>query len=313
MTDVIANTDSADLIPPTYDVAFKCIFGDPKHTAVLINFLNSIVVCKTPITKVNLENVELLAETKRNKRPKLDILATTQAGEIINIEMQVSNEGNIVPRALFYWSKLFARQLSTGEKYNDLKRTITISILDFNFFNQDKQYWHQYLLMDHKDHTVATELLEIHFLELKQMQALKPNSTILETWIEFLRNPYSEEMRKIAKINPEIAEAQDILARVNSDPQAREWWRMQEKTIRDEASALDYAQRTGRSQGLAEGRVEGKAEGKAEGIAIGEVKGKTEALSAVATNLARQGMTTSQIAHLTGLSISDIEKLKIIN
>lgn len=52
---------------------------------------------------------------------------------------------------------------------------------------------------------------------------------------------------------------------------------------------------------LEDREARGKAEGKAEY--------KLEALSAVAINLTKQGMTASQIANLTGLSISDIEKL----
>ncbi len=35
-------------------------------------------------------------------------------------------------RTLFYWSKLYTEQLSEGQAFNELKKTITINILDFN-------------------------------------------------------------------------------------------------------------------------------------------------------------------------------------
>jgi len=261
MTDAINKTDL--LLLPKYDYVFKCIFGDPKHTSILINFLNSIVQCKTPITKVKIENIEMFPEALGDKWSYLDVLATTQDGEIINIEIQLDNKGNTIPRALFYWSKLFSRQLLSGENYNNLKRTITITILDFNLFkqdknNKDKRYWHQCRLTDQEDHCPISPLLEIHFLELKKMQALRPNSTVLETWLEFLRNPRSQEMLELAKTRPEIAKAQDILTRVNNDPEARELWRRREKAIYDESSALAFAE--------AEGEAKGKAEAKKESV-----------------------------------------------
>ena len=271
MTEII---DTADLLLPKYDFVFKRIFGDSKHTAILINFLNSIVQCKQPIIKVKLENVEITPEILGEKWSRLDVLATTQDGEIINIEIQLNNKGNTIPRALFYWSKLFSRQLLTGEDYSHLKRTIAITILDFNLFKQDQRYWHQCRLTDQEDHSLISPLIEIHFLELRKMQALRPNSTVLETWLEFLRNPYSNEMIEIAKTSPQIAEAQNILARVNNDPEARELWRMREKAIYDESSALAYAKN----------------------------EGKTE----TAKNLKAMGMTIDVIQKATGLSIEEI-------
>jgi predicted transposase/invertase (TIGR01784 family) len=274
MTDTVNTTDL--LLLPKYDYVFKCIFGDPKHTSILINFLNSIVQCKTPITKVKIENIEMFPEALGDKWSYLDVLATTQDGEIINIEIQLNNKGNTIPRTLFYWSKLFARQLLSGENYNNLKRTVTITILDFNLFKQDKdgRYWHQCRLTDQEDHCLISPLLEIHFLELHKMQALRPNSTVLETWLEFLRNPRSQEMLELAKTRPEIAKAQDILMRVNNDPEARELWRKREKAIYDESSALAYA----------------KNEGKVE----------------TAKNLKAMGMITDVIQKATGLSTEEI-------
>ena len=81
---------------------------------------------------------------------------------------------------------------------------------------------------------------------------------------------------------PQIAEAQDILTRVNSDPEARELWRMREKAIYDESSALAYA------------KTEGKEEGE----------------KAKATKIAKEmkvdGMDNKKIQHYTGLSIEEI-------
>jgi predicted transposase/invertase (TIGR01784 family) len=305
MTNTI---DTTNLLSPTCDYVFKRIFGDEKHKAILINFLNSIIQCNQPITSVHIENIELTPEILRGKWPRLDVLATTQDKEIINVEIQVSNEGNIIPRALFYWSRLFSRQLLSGSDYNSLKRTITITILDFNLFDQDQdkhRYWHQCRLTDKEDHNILTELLEIHFLELKKMQALRPNSTVLETWLEFLRNPYSNELAEKAKNMPQLAEAQNILTYLNNDPEARELCRLRDKALCDEASALAYAK--------AKGKQEGKEEGKEEGIAIGEAKGKSEGEKTKAIEVAKKmkiaRIDGKIIQQFTELSQEEIDKL----
>ena len=57
-------------------------------------------------------------------------------------------------------------------------------------------------------------------------------------------------------------------------------------------------------------RQEGRQEGKLEGLQEGKLKGKIEALKVVAMNLFGQGMAIAQIAVVTGLSVSDVERLK---
>ena len=36
-------------------------------------------------------------------------------------------------RTLFYWSKLFTEQLNAVQGFSELKKTITIDILDFDY------------------------------------------------------------------------------------------------------------------------------------------------------------------------------------
>ena len=54
-----------------------------------------------------------------------------------------------------------------------------------------------------------------------------------------------------------------------------------------------------------EGRLEGLEEGKLEGLQEGLQKGKLE----TAKNMLVEGMDIKMISHITGLSISEIEKL----
>jgi predicted transposase/invertase (TIGR01784 family) len=273
---------------PKYDLVFKKIFGDPRHTNILISFLNSIIECNYPITSIQLENVELVPEYTSEKWSRLDILATTQDGEIINIEIQIRDENNITKRALFYWSRIFGGQLISGANYNSLKRTIIINVLDSNHF-QDDRYWHKGFIIDPKSHELIDDSLEIHFLELKKMLGARGKNTTLEMWLKFINNPYSEEVAEYAKEIPAIAEAQQLLARVNSDPVAKAEWRLREKSIYYEASAMAGAREKGREEGRREERAN------------------------LIKNLLASGVSIEQVAMATNLTSDEVEKLALVD
>jgi predicted transposase/invertase (TIGR01784 family) len=68
----------------------------------------------------------------------------------------------MVPRSLFYWSQLFSGQLPKGNDYRDLKRTISIIVLDFDLFKGDNRYWRKCFIKDNDTNEKITGLLEIH-------------------------------------------------------------------------------------------------------------------------------------------------------
>ena len=70
------------------------------------------------------------------------------------------------------------------------------------------------------------------------------------------------------------------------------------KDYRDYINTLD----TAHQRGWAEGKAEGKAEGRAEGRAEGEQSKAQE----IATKLKSMGMSTEEIAKVTGLDASDL-------
>ena len=44
----------------------------------------------------------------------------------------------MIKRSLYYWSKLYEEQLSEGDKYETLSRTVCINILDFKYLDNDR-------------------------------------------------------------------------------------------------------------------------------------------------------------------------------
>lgn len=250
------------LLNPKIDFVFKKIFGSEKHPGVLISFLNAVLKPKNNITDVEIKNTDIDKSYIEDKFSRLDVKAVTSKNEIINIEIQLKNEYNMIQRSLYYWSKLYEEQLSEGDRYDKLSRTVCINILDFKYLKNDR-FHNGYRLKEIETNEELTDLQEIHFIEipkLKRFESTEEIVDLLEGWVEFLRDPESEVIRKLEMSNKEIREAKDELYRLSRNSKERELSYLREKSLRDEISALANAKEKGLKEGLKQGLFEGKLE-----------------------------------------------------
>jgi predicted transposase/invertase (TIGR01784 family) len=100
---------------PLNDFLFKKLFGDEREQELLIGLLNAILESDIVALTIEKENLDRVRE--EDKLGILDIKAKTSIGEKINIEVQLLNQKNMVPRTLFYWSKLFVEGVESGSTY----------------------------------------------------------------------------------------------------------------------------------------------------------------------------------------------------
>ena len=243
------------LLSPKIDFVFKKIFGSEKHPGVLISFLNAVLKPKNNITDVEIKNTDIDKSYIEDKFSRLDVKAVTSKNEIINIEIQLKNEYNMIQRSLYYWSKLYEEQLEEGDRYDKLCRTVCINILDFKYLKNDR-FHNGYRLKEIETNEELTDLEEIHFIEipkLKKINSEKDIVDVLEGWVEFLRDPESEVVRKLEMTNKEIREAKDELYRLSMDEKERALYFIREKSIRDEISALANAEEKGMERGIKKG------------------------------------------------------------
>ena len=243
------------LLNPKIDFVFKKIFGSEKHPGVLISFLNAVLKPKNNITDVEIKNTDIDKSYIEDKFSRLDVKAVTSKNEIINIEIQLKNEYNMIQRSLYYWSKLYEEQLEEGDRYDKLCRTVCINILDFKYLKNDR-FHNGYRLKEIETNEEITDLEEIHFIEipkLKKINSEKDIVDVLEGWVEFLRDPESEVVRKLEMTNKEIREAKDELYRLSMDEKERALYFIREKSIRDEISALANAEEKGMEIGIKKG------------------------------------------------------------
>ena len=243
------------LLNPKIDFVFKKIFGSEEHPSILIAFLNAVLKPNIPIVEVEIKNTDIEKAHVEDKFSRLDVKAKTSNKEVINIEIQLKNEYNMIQRSLYYWSKLYEEQIGDGDRYDKLCRTVCINILDFKYLKNDR-FHNGYRLKEIETNEELTDLEEIHFIEipkLKKINSEKDIVDVLEGWVEFLRDPESEVVRKLEMTNKEIREAKDELYRLSMDEKERALYFIREKSIRDEISALANAEEKGMERGIKKG------------------------------------------------------------
>jgi len=135
------------------DYAFKQLFGIEKNKDITVVFLNAILqrTGRKRIKDISFSNIEVGGEYKDDKQSRLDLLVVTEANEWINIEIQFSNQYDMIKRTLYYWSGIYRGQLQKGESYKELNPVIAINILNFDLFNQTNQFHTIYHLYENKE------------------------------------------------------------------------------------------------------------------------------------------------------------------
>ena len=280
---------------PKSDVIFKILFGNQKHSRLLIHLLNAIIRDESPITEVEIKQTELTPEFLGQRGVRLDILAKTEKGRLINVEIQKKNEHNMVERSLFHWSRVFSGQAFVSERYENLKKTICINIMAFRLF-EDGRFWRRGVFSDSETQERLVDLLEIHFLELPKIKKMPADSPLM-FWLEFINNPESEKIKNMYTLEAVYEEAKKAYSHAIADPAIQEMIRVREKAEMDYRSAMANARIKGHAEGHAEGRAEGRAEGE-----------KKKAIE-TARNLLAMNLSVEQISQATGLSIEEVKSL----
>ena len=197
----------------------------------------------------------------------VDVRARDGNGRIYNVEVQVRNPIHYVERSLYYLCRLYHEQLTRGNDYHELRRTVAISILDFVLFPEHDRVHSRFRLHDSRHDLELSDILEIHYLELRKFKTDGALTTPLEKWLHLLRfsEVYGlgiEPLPESIQAEEEMVMAFEAMNKAYARDEVRELIEARLKAEWDEASRLGAATR----QGLAEGREQGLAVGKAEGL-----------------------------------------------
>lgn len=190
----------------------------------------------------------------------------TAKGQLFNVEVQLrAGVDDYKKRTLFYIAKFYCEQLQKGQSYSSLKRTVSISILDFNLFPNTEELHSKFVMWDRQQDFALCDDLELHYLELKKFSPNKPEQlrTRFEKWLYLLKFADLYDTNELPTILAEeegMTMAIDSMRKAYARDEIRELIFAQEKAERDEISRLEYAKIQGREEGREEGRKEGREE-----------------------------------------------------
>ncbi|MBP3206385.1 MAG: Rpn family recombination-promoting nuclease/putative transposase [Lachnospiraceae bacterium] len=120
------------------DFAFKELFAIEIVRKQFISDVTGIPFER--IMSVRIVNPFLRKHFRWQKQGILDVALEFDDGTKIDVEMQLRQQKDWVKRNLFYLAKMYADNLWVGQKYEHLKKCITISILDFKQIPGEKTW-----------------------------------------------------------------------------------------------------------------------------------------------------------------------------
>jgi predicted transposase/invertase (TIGR01784 family) len=283
----------------TNDVLFKMFFRDyPDLRKRLVAEMLDIPL--ESIEECTVINPEMPPDAMREKFCRLDIAMRVE-GRLVNLEVQVDDEGDYPERSLFHWARLFSSGLPAGGDYSDLPPTIAINIVAFPLFGC-AEFYSEFRPLEVKRHELLTDRMRVCYFELTKLPEVVDGSDELKLWLALFNAKTEEDLIKLQNIGGTVmTQAVAAYRHVSASGEFRELERLRAIARHNEASALAHAERKGREEGWKKGSEEGQQEGWRKGI---EEERKKNAKA-----MKDEGIDIATIAKITGLEVDDIRKL----
>ncbi len=305
-----------------FDWAAKRILCDKANFGVLEGFIS--VLLGSPIKIVDILESEGNQEEQDSKFNRVDIMARNDHDQLIIVEIQLTRQVHYLERILFGVGKALSDNIKLGEKYSDVKKVYSISILYFDFGEGTDYVYHgqtvfrgihtgdEFTLSEYERSMLGMRTPKEVFPEyylIRVNEFNKVASTPLEEWIEYLK---SGEVRSDTT-TPGLLEAREKLRYVSMSPAEKRAYNHYLDNIRIEEDCLDTAHKEGLVEGEAIGLEKGLAKGEEigleKGLALGFEKGAEQVRLDTARNLKALGLGIDQIAAATGLTTEIINGL----
>ena len=244
-------------VKPLNDFIFKKIFGEKGNEDILISFINAVLkrTNKELIIEIEIiDNKQLTKEVINDKTGIIDVRARTAKGENVDIEVQLTDQGNMDKRTLFYWGKMYLENIKQGEDYTSLEKVITINILDFDYLKTESYQSSFHLWEDIEKDYMLTDMVEIHFLELpkfrrKQNKNYKNNA--IERWLAFLEKDIPEAtLKELMDLEPAIEKAEKRIEYLSSDEETMNTYWERERSLHERANMINSAEQRGKEEGI---------------------------------------------------------------
>ena len=209
---------------------------------------------------------------------------------------------------------MYTADFKAGASYDSLHKCITINIIA-DGFRLNEAIHSEYVLQEKRVHTLLTDVVEIHFLDLQAAKRVKADEKEgseqkqLINWLQFIGTSDKEERAVLAKRSPILQMLNEQIDVVSLSPVERKLYESRMKLKSDIATISEEQFNAGRQEGKTLGIVEGKTLGIVEGKTLGIAEGSRQKALETAKNLLQFGLSVENIAKAIGLSQKEVEKL----
>lgn len=294
-----------------FDWAMKHMLRDKANFDILEGFI-TVLTGETVHIEEILES-ESNQDSAEDKFNRVDIKAKNSRGHLILVEVQLTRQLHYLQRILYGTCKAITEHINVGDKYDQVKKVYSISILYCDYGQGDDYVYHgmtQFkglhtgsdLVVSMKEEGVIVQHLpgkvfpEYYIVRVNAYNKV-PDSP-LDEWMTYLKSGKVKEDTR----TPGLQQVKNKLRYLSMSAKERREYDAHMDTIMVQNDVLD----TAREEGWTEGHEEGMAEGMAEGMKRGIEQGMTN----VAAKLISLGMSDDVITIATGLTPEVIEALR---
>jgi predicted transposase/invertase (TIGR01784 family) len=244
-----------------------------------------------------------IQEYPTDKEIRLDVLVEDETKARYNIEVQKESHTGFLERMLFGWAETYGAMMQRGQYYDLLCPVRCIIITEFPIFQMLKRLHAVFELRARENPDVLfSDHCQMHVLRLgdllrnniggNKLSGLDQFGLDLQRWMQFwaLGAKLEEaEMSAMLQDCPPVQAASEEFYRFRSDPEMREKVRARERFLNDQRVQIGLQLAGAKKEGIAEGR--------------------TETARETAATMKQKGYPTADIAEMTGLPLSEIERL----
>ena len=320
-------------LDPKNDLVFKKLFATEENKDLLMALINAILPKNEQVLEIELQNPYEVSDYLTGKNSILDIKAKDENGIFYDIEMQMQHYDFFAKRMLFYWAKMFSKQIDKSRNktkhsaYKGLTKCITISFMDFVYFKGDEKHFRCFSIKDREtnERHKSLDYLDMYFIELpkfkEELTIMNNLKTAQDKWLIFLKKGYDENglPQYIDADDPLIEKAREELRIMDFNFDEQEYYEAQQKAILDHNAVVEQLEREKAENQAekAENQAE-KAENQAEKALLLKQKQDFEAKKQeftiknleTAKRLLEMGLNNEIIAVATTLSEDEIEKIR---
>jgi predicted transposase/invertase (TIGR01784 family) len=197
-------------------------------------------------------------------------------------------------RMVAYNSRQYASQLSRGENYVELKRSISLIITDFSMFDDTDDYF-EYITYRRENRKIFTNAQEYFILDLTKL----PDEIVDDTaiWGAMFKAETEEELRLLMEQFDEINEAGEKLLDLSEEKYAQELAVDREISQWTAKHIKHHLENHARAVGIEQGIEQEKK------------RSESENLQRAKQSLDK-GMSVIDVSEIFGLKLDEIEKLK---